>query len=306
MYPIDRRNLACHMYPILHSMRKVALLLQVSQSTIHRWLHQPDRKRYCRSRNGTKSEAMVPVLRACLAADPLITLAQMADRVKHVIGVSVSKELVRTVIFKDGFTRKRARFYGQPADLPDKTAAFLAQRESYVQQGRPFASLDETSFGRHTGGAVVRGYGRRGVPLRLPRRPARVTTTSVLAAACSDGSFSYNRRTGSYNAESFAQFVRQLPFPPRTVLLLDNVSFHHSAVTRHAAAEKGFDLLYVPPYSPWFNPIETVFSIVKRHFYARHNAEAALAAVHNHHVMGAFRHSFATQAPPLLGMGRGT
>jgi transposase len=88
--------------------------------------------------------------------------------------------------------------------------------------------------------------------------------------------------------------LRQLALPPRTVLLLDNVRFHHSAESRVAAAEKGFDLLFVPvpPYSPWFNPIETVFSVIKRHYYQNHDAEAALAIVQQTHVLGAFRHSF--------------
>jgi len=251
------------MYTILNSMRKVATLLQVSASTVHRWVHHPDRKQYRRGGTiATKSQAVEPVLRACLAADPLITLSMMVQRVQEVLDISVSKELVRTVLSRQGFTRKRARFYGRPADLPAKTAAFLEQRSLYVQEGRQFVSVDETSFGRS--GAAVMGYGRRGVPLRLARRPARVTTTSVLAAASSDGHFTFSSRTGSYNAASFSQFVRDLDMPPRTVVLLDNVSFHHSAVTRQAAADKGYDLLFVPPYSPWYNPIETVFSVVKR------------------------------------------
>lgn len=252
MHPIDRRQLACHMYSMLNSMRKVAVLLQVSHSTVHRWLHQPHRKIYSRSQANSKSQVVVPVLKACVAADPLITLAKMVDRVAQVLGIHVSKELVRTVLKREGFSRKRARFYGQPADLPEKTAAFLALRDRYILEGRLFASIDETSFGRS--GAVVKGYSRRGVPLRMERKPARMTTRSVLAVACSDGQFMFCQRTGSFNTATFAQFLRQLALPPGTVVLLDNVRFHHSADTRQAAADKGFDLLYVPPYSPWFNP----------------------------------------------------
>ena len=292
MYPVDRRHIACHMYPILGSMRKVALLLAVSTSTIHRWLHQPERKRYFRP--SVKSQAVLPVIRACVEADPLITLQQLAFRIRQALDITVSKELLRTVLSKNGYTRKRARFYGQPVDLPGKTTAFLAQRCRFIQEGRLFASVDETSFGRNSYGACIMGYGQRGVPLRLPRRPARTTTISVLAAAGSDGCFSYCSRAGSFNGKTFAQFLRQLALPPQTVLLLDNVRFHHSSESRAAAAEKGFELLFVPPYSPWFNPVETVFSVIKRHYYLHHDPEAALAIVRPSHVLGAFRHSFAS------------
>ncbi len=51
--------------------------------------------------------------------------------------------------------------------------------------------------------------------------------------------------------------------PAGTVLLLDNVSFHHSKVVKEYAISQGLVLLYVPPYSPWFNSVEGVFSIAK-------------------------------------------
>ena len=49
MYPIDRRKVAIHMYSILSSLRKVSILLNTSHSTIHRWLKNPERKKYTRN-----------------------------------------------------------------------------------------------------------------------------------------------------------------------------------------------------------------------------------------------------------------
>jgi len=36
MYPIDRRKLAQHIYSLFNSLRKTAIVLQVSHSTVHR------------------------------------------------------------------------------------------------------------------------------------------------------------------------------------------------------------------------------------------------------------------------------
>jgi hypothetical protein len=38
---------------------------------------------------------------------------------------------------------KKARFFGQPANLETKTAEFLRLRDAYIAQGRPVYSLDE-------------------------------------------------------------------------------------------------------------------------------------------------------------------
>ena len=42
-------------------------------------------------------------------------------------------------------------------------------------------------------------------------------------------------------------------------------SIHKGDEVNNVFKEKGFIKLYVPPYSPWFNPIEGCFSIVKRY-----------------------------------------
>ena len=50
-------------------------------------------------------------------------------------------------------------------------------------------------------------------------------------------------------------------------LILDNASIHKTQQVRDLVAEKGFHLMFLPPYSPMVNPIEEVFSKIK--FYAR-------------------------------------
>jgi transposase len=69
---------------------------------------------------------------------------------------------------------------------------------------------------------------------------------------------------GSFNKERFLNFLKDLSLlPPGTVILLDNVSFHHSLVVKDIAKQHSLVLLYTPPYSPCFNPIEGVFSIIR-------------------------------------------
>ena len=48
-------------------------------------------------------------------------------------------------------------------------------------------------------------------------------------------------------------------------------------------------LRYVPPYSPWYNPIEGVFSLVKRHFARNKDVGCAFGRVQSDHVRSFFR-----------------
>jgi transposase len=47
------------------------------------------------------------------------------------------------------------------------------------------------------------------------------------------------------------------------VVVLDNLKAHKVKGVREAIAAKGARLLYLPPYSPDFNPIEQVFAKLK-------------------------------------------
>ena len=54
------------------------------------------------------------------------------------------------------------------------------------------------------------------------------------------------------------------PFPgPRSVLVMDNASIHHSAELDTMCHDAGVQLLYLPPYSPDLNPIEEFFAELK-------------------------------------------
>ena len=44
---------------------------------------------------------------------------------------------------------------------------------------------------------------------------------------------------------------------------MDNLSAHKTEKVRELVEEAGYELLYLPPYSPDLNPIEEAFSKIK-------------------------------------------
>ena len=71
----------------------------------------------------------------------------------------------------------------------------------------------------------------------------------------------------SINIIKFKIFIEELRrkyFFADLCLYLDNLSVHKSNDVQERMAELGIKCIFAPVYSPDFNPIEFVFSIVKR------------------------------------------
>jgi len=52
----------------------------------------------------------------------------------------------------------------------------------------------------------------------------------------------------------------RLQIPVDAIIVLDNVRFHHSAIVIEMLELRGFEHKFLPPYSPFFNGIECMFS----------------------------------------------
>jgi transposase len=71
---------------------------------------------------------------------------------------------------------------------------------------------------------------------------------------------------GSANTELFEVYIEQLLAPslcPGQIVIMDNLSIHLGAKVRKSIEDKGCRLLFLPPYSPDFSPIEEAFSKIK-------------------------------------------
>ena len=68
------------------------------------------------------------------------------------------------------------------------------------------------------------------------------------------------------NGVAFQAYVGQVLVPtltPGDIVVMDNLPAHKGASVRSLIEAAGAHLLYLPPYSPDFNPIENAFSKLK-------------------------------------------
>ena len=70
------------------------------------------------------------------------------------------------------------------------------------------------------------------------------------------------------DGSAFAAYIREVlvkEIPPKTGVILDNLSTHYNKKAAKALKEHGCWFIYLPPYSPELNPIEKAFSKLKAH-----------------------------------------
>ena len=71
---------------------------------------------------------------------------------------------------------------------------------------------------------------------------------------------------GPINGDAFEAYVEQVLVPelqPGDIVVMDNLSSHKGPSVRALIEAAGASLLYLPPYSPDFNPIENAFAKLK-------------------------------------------
>ena len=99
---------------------------------------------------------------------------------------------------------------------------------------------------------------------KIPRNRGR--NTSILAAMNSEGLVGTMTVEGATNTEVFLTYLDQVLCPalrPGQVVILDNLSAHKNDAVRGRIEACGCRLLFLPAYSPDFNPIEHAFSKLK-------------------------------------------
>ncbi|WP_456761017.1 IS630 family transposase [Bradyrhizobium sp. USDA 4011] len=124
--------------------------------------------------------------------------------------------------------------------------------------------IDETSANTK----MARLYGRspRGERCRAAVPHGHWKTTTFTAGLRANGLIAPLVLDGPMDGDAFLAYVEQLLAPslrPGDTVIMDNLPAHKVHGIREAIQAVGASLLYLPPYSPDFNPIEMAFSKLK-------------------------------------------
>jgi transposase len=147
---------------------------------------------------------------------------------------------------------------------------------------RSLVFVDE--MGTNTSLSPLHGWAKKGqrTYCSVPRNRGKNTT--LLSSMSVEGMGPSLAVEGATNSQVFETYVERVLAPTLRrgqVVVMDNLSAHKGERIRELIEKRGCELLYLPPYSPDFNPIEEAFSKIKsllRKVEAR-SREALLEAI---------------------------
>lgn len=126
--------------------------------------------------------------------------------------------------------------------------------------------IDES--GLSTKMARLRGWAPKGKRCRAAIPHGHWKTITFVGGLTLSGFVAPMLLDGPMDGECFLAWAEQMLAPtlrPGDVVVMDNLPAHKVAGVREAIEAKGAKLLYLPPYSPDFNPIENGFAKLKAH-----------------------------------------
>lgn len=156
--------------------------------------------------------------------------------------------------------------------------------------------------GARTNMTRLYGWGPVGERVADPVPHGRWKTCTMLAAVRLTGPLAAVTIDAAVNACAFLVWTREVLVPclsPGDVVVMDNLPAHKAPGVAEAIEAAGATLRYLPPYSPDYNPIENMWSKVKKRlraaaariFNTLGNAiDLALAAVTPEDCRGYFDH----------------
>ena len=115
---------------------------------------------------------------------------------------------------------------------------------------------------------MTRSHGRcrKGERLRMGFPHGHRKTTTLVAGLRTSGMVAPMVLDGPINGDWFEAYVRQILVPELRrgdIVIMDNLSSHKRPSVRELIEAVGATLVFLPPYSPDFNPIEKAFARIK-------------------------------------------
>ncbi|EFP83471.1 uncharacterized protein PGTG_08657 [Puccinia graminis f. sp. tritici CRL 75-36-700-3] len=201
------------------------------------------------------------------------TLAEMAAFIKDRFDVKVSTQAISNLIHDMDISWKQVTNIPAAWNKPD----LIEQRANFVNRrgldlGRRVVFVDEAGFDLHSSRAF--GYAPSSQPAVLSLVPKAKQIT--LIGALSVEGFDYyellnanNTKAKGVGADEFCLFLGSLGacLPNEAIIIMDNAPIHQGdrfeEVIKSLDASKSIKVEFLPPYSPFLNPIEYSFHSIK-------------------------------------------
>ena len=211
------------------------------------------------------TEDHLAVLRRLVEEQNDATLEELREQLTTEINVSVSRSTIDRALKKLDLTLKKKTFH---ADEKESERVQLKRVEFWeLVRGilaKDLIFIDESGVNL----ALTRLQARapKGQRAHGKRPQKRGQNVSIVGALSLSGLLTSASIMGAFDGLTFEAFISQRLVPQLwsgACVIMDNCSIHLSKDIEEMIHQAGASLIYLPPYSPEFSPIENFWSKVK-------------------------------------------
>jgi len=236
-------------------------VFQISRSTLYRWINGKVTQIKPRKVKITSS-IQQHIIESTLKTQSMNRF-QLMNNIKQKFSCDISKSSVYRVLKQNKITWKRSKkrlIYRNPVDFNNKVKQFkLAIKKIPVNQ---IVSIDETSIDNYR----IANYGwnisgKEVIRKKFMKKRVRYT---LICGMSNNGIIHSKIVPGSAKSDHFNKFIKEISGKQSNMyMLMDNAAIHHNKKLANNLSN-GNKIIYNAPYSPQYNPIEMLFSKIKR------------------------------------------
>jgi transposase len=271
-YSLDFQEAMIKIYNNLgYTLRNISTFFNISKSALHNWVKNSNNTNNTKEKTESNSKVNIQVLhflKRSLDHNPFQNLNILAIKIFKKFNILYTKKTISNYLKIIGYSKKKItrRLYNKK-DYKEHLQLRKDMKEKLKKLNKnDIICLDECSINRNTHAKY--GYCKKNKRLQcniyLKDLPDNHSLLMAITnkGVCKDGYKLY--KNTAINTDIYYEFLEKLIIGKKNkYFLMDNVSFHKSYRIRDLIEKSGNHILFIPPYSPDFNPIEEVFSKLK-------------------------------------------
>lgn len=312
-YNIDIINLCIYHYSLKTKLTKISSILNISKQTIYKWIflykNYFDNNEYLTeiSYKNIKNSKIHGLNKIHLYESCICEYinnnegSTLIDIIKNIQHINISKSSIVRILKKNNYTYKKINNKIIPYDVE----ILNNNRKNYVDKlnletFNEIICIDESSFCVTDHNRY--GYSKSGIEIKKIFKHKKVKERrSLLAAINNINIIDYQILDGSIKKDIYIDFfIKNKDVFYNKCILHDNARIHHSNDLKTYCINNNIHLLYLPPYTPEFNPIEEVFAELKiiyrklAHTNLNEDIELTINHLNNTNINKYYKHSIET------------
>ena len=250
------------------SQRQIAIRFRVAYRFVRKLTQQYRETGKIQPKQRTKqtptklSEEPLESLKTLVESNNDATLAELCDLLEQSVGVRIGVSTLFRMLEKLNLTLKKTLHPDEKETerVQQKRVEFWQLVQGFLAQDLIF--IDESGVDL----ALTRARAPKGQRTHGKRPSNRGKRASILSVISLGELMTYSKLMGSIDGLTFEAFISQKLVPKLwkgACVIMDNCSIHLAQEVRKLIEDVGAKLIFLPPYSPDFSPIENCFSKIK-------------------------------------------